>query len=159
MERYLWAHAGQPDPGIAVSWRAADSAIARGAQGVAVVRLDENDNDYTLGDRFHLSSWLSKDWTSAFSSSIRLNAEWWGNIDGTDKKLPLMAPKMVPTADPDLRAGRRFDLMVGASISPASGILQGHRFAVEYGKPVYQNLDGPQLETDWTATVGWQWGL
>jgi len=136
-----------------------DDDLAWGAQGVAVVRLGDNDNDYTLGDRFHLSSWLSKDWTPAFSSSVRLNAEWWGNIDGTDKKLPPMGPSMVPTADPDLRAGRRFDLLVGASISPASGILRGHRFAVEYGQPVYQNLDGPQLETDWTATFGWQLAL
>jgi hypothetical protein len=144
-------------PGLTYLGHADD--LAWGAQGVAVVRLGENDNDYTLGDRFHLSSWLSKEWTRTFSSSVRLNAQWWGNVDGTDKKLPLMAPKMVPTADPDLRAGRRFDLLVGASITPASGFLQGHRFAVEYGQPVYQNLDGPQLETDWMATVGWQWAL
>lgn len=130
-----------------------------GAQGVAVVRTGENDNGYTLGDRFQLGSWLSKDWSRVFSSSVRLNAQWWGNIDGADKKLSLMAPGMVPTADPDLRAGRRFDLLVGARITPGSGFLQGQRFAVEYGQPVYQNLDGPQLETDWTATIGWQWAL
>jgi len=37
--------------------------------------------------------------------------------------------------------------------------LRGHRLALEVGRPVYQNLDGPQLEADWTATLGWQWLL
>ena len=27
---------------------------------------------------------------------------------------------------------------------------------VEIALPLYQSLDGPQLETDWIATVGWQ---
>jgi hypothetical protein len=66
---------------------------------------------------------------------------------------------IVPTADPDLRAGRRVDLLVGAAFTPQAGLLRGHRLALEIGRPVYQNLDGPQLETDWTATLGWQWLL
>jgi len=127
-----------------------------GAQGVAVVRLGDNDNDYTLGDRFNLTGWIAKNWTSQWSSSLRVNGEWWGNIDDSDKKLSPMAPNMVPTADPDKRAGRRFDLLLGASFAPASGWFQGQRFAAEFGAPVYQNLDGPQLETDWTVTFGWQ---
>jgi hypothetical protein len=36
------------------------------------------------------------------------------------------------------------------------GPLHGHRFALELGRPVYQDLDGPQLENDWLLTVGWQ---
>lgn len=130
--------------------------LSWGAQGVGTIRLSDNDNDYSLGDRFNLTSWIVKEWTSQFSSSLRVNGEWWGNIDGNDRKLSPMAPNMVPTADPDKRAGRRFDLLVGASFSPASGWFAGQRIAAEFGAPVYQNLDGPQLETDWTVTVGWQ---
>jgi len=36
------------------------------------------------------------------------------------------------------------------------GFLKGNRFAVEAGTPVWQNLRGPQLETDWNITAGWQ---
>ena len=36
------------------------------------------------------------------------------------------------------------------------GWLEGHRLAAEVGVPVYQNLAGPQLETDLIATLGWQ---
>jgi len=133
--------------------------LSWGAQGVGTIRLSDNDNDYSLGDRFNLTSWIVKEWTSQFSSSLRVNGEWWSNIDGSDRKLSPMAPNMVPTADPDKRAGRRFDLLVGASFSPASGWFAGQRIAAEFGAPVYQNLDGPQLETDWTVTVGWQLAL
>ena len=141
-------------PGLTYLGRNAD--ISWGAQGIAVIRLGDNDNDYTLGDRFNLTSWISNAWTPQWSSSFRVNAEWWGNIDGSDEKLSPMAPNMVPTADPDLRAGRRFDLLLGGSFAPASGWFEGQRFAAEFGAPVYQNLDGPQLEADWTLTLGWQ---
>jgi hypothetical protein len=34
---------------------------------------------------------------------------------------------------------------------------KGHRLAFEASLPVYQNLNGPQLEVDWTLTIGWQY--
>jgi hypothetical protein len=133
-----------------------NDTLSWGAQGVGTIRLSDNDNDYSLGDRFNLTTWIARDWTSQFSSSLRVNGEWWSNIDGSDRKLSPMAPNMVPTADPDKRAGRRFDLLVGANFSPAAGWFAGQTIAAEFGAPVYQNLDGPQLETDWIVTVGWQ---
>ena len=136
-----------------------NDTLSWGVQGIGTFRISDNDNDYTLGDRFNLTGWVVRDWTSQFSSSLRVNGEWWSNIDGSDRKLSPMAPNMVPTADPNKRAGRRFDLLVGASFAPASGWFEGQRIAVEFGAPVYQNLDGPQLETDWTVTVGWQFAL
>ncbi|MCE2421999.1 MAG: hypothetical protein J4G03_01570 [Gemmatimonadetes bacterium] len=39
------------------------------------------------------------------------------------------------------------------------GALRGHRIAAEWHVPVYQNLNGPQLETDWVLTIGWQKAL
>jgi hypothetical protein len=88
------------------------------------------------------------------STSIRFNYEWWDNIDGSDPDLGA-APFVVPTADPDLRGGQRLDMLFGINIEP-KGVLKGHRFAIESGLPVYQDLDGPQLETDWIFTAGWQ---
>ena len=48
------------------------------------------------------------------------------------------------------------DLLVGAAFAPQAEQLRSHRLALEVGRPAYQNLDGPQLETDWTVTLGWQ---
>ena len=61
---------------------------------------------------------------------------------------------MIPTADASLRGGTRVDRLLGVNLHlPEWG---GNRFAVEGGMPIYQSLDGPQLETDWRLTAGWQ---
>ena len=54
-------------------------------------------------------------------------------------------PAMVPTDDPDLRAGRFVGLGLGANFVVPSGPLTGVRLAVEGTLPVYQRLDGPQV--------------
>lgn len=124
-----------------------------GAQGLGVLRTGENDNQYTLGNRYEVSGWSVKNFTPRVSGSLRLKYQDWGNIDGAD---PDLNPAMVPTADPDRRAGQRADLLAGFSYSFNQGKMNGHRFAIEAGVPVYQKLDGPQLEVDLVATLGWQ---
>ena len=90
------------------------------------------------------------------STSLRLLYSDWGNIHGAD---PALNPNQVPTADPNRRGGRRLDVMPGVNLLVPLGPLGSHRFAVEAGFPVYQDLDGPQLETDWIATAGWQFAF
>ena len=60
------------------------------------------------------------------------------------------------TADPDLRAGTQVDLGLGFNFYAPEGALQGARLAAEFNLPLYRNLSGPQLETDFSATVGIQ---
>ena len=65
----------------------------------------------------------------------------------------------VPTADPNLRAGHRIDMLGGVNFVVPLGPLGEHRIALEAGAPVYQWLDGPQLETDWRVIAGWQFAF
>ncbi|MCK4743114.1 MAG: hypothetical protein KAT25_04785 [Sulfuriflexus sp.] len=106
-----------------------------------------------LVTRIELSTWLQRKWSSNFSTSLRLNIQRWSDIDGAD---PDLNPAVISTADPELRAGKRADLLLGVTYHPHHGALKGNRFALEVGKPVYQKLDGPQLETDLILTAGWQ---
>ncbi len=125
-----------------------------GAQGLFTIRTGENDNGYTLGDKLDMSAWAAKKVSGSVSLSFRLNAQNWGNIDGSDSKqmLPLMA---VPTVDPNLRGGTRVDVLVGINFVPSG--LSDLRLAAEVGVPAYQKLDGPQLETDMVFTLGAQY--
>jgi hypothetical protein len=138
-----------------VTWLKNINGSQLGVQARATLRMGDNDNGYTLGDRYMLTSWYSHEVNQSFSSSVRVSAESWDNIDGTDDQLNPMAPMMVPTARTDLRAGKRVDLLVGVSWD-TGGHLSGHRLAAEVGAPVYQDLDGPQLETDLVFALGWQ---
>lgn len=124
-----------------------------GSQISAVIRLeDENENDYQLGNEYRASVWGAKRLGNYISTSLRLDAIRWGNIDGAD---PLQDPNLVPTARTDLRGGERIDALVGMNVVIPE--LDNQRLAVEFGLPIYQHLDGPQLETDYRITVGWQW--
>lgn len=129
-----------------------------GSQLTGTIRLGDNDRDYTLGNVLNITGWSSVRLTHWLSTSARLNWSGWEDIDGAD---PDLNPNMVPTADPDLRGGNRLDGLLGINYLNVFGpdFLRGHRLAVEFGLPIYQDLNGPQLETDWTITLGWQYAF
>lgn len=138
------------EPGLTYLGNA--GAINWGGQAKAVLRLGTNDEGYTLGDRFEATAWASYDLADWVSTSFRVRGSTQGRIDGADPLI--VAP--VQTAQPDFQGGDRLDLLVGANFLLTDGALKGNRLAVEAGFPVAQDLNGPQLETDFTLTIGWQ---
>ena len=125
-----------------------------GAQAKGTFRLGENDRGWTAGNVIEGTAWLALKLSDRFSASVRGAFRSWGDVDGADPAFT--NPMMVPTARADLRAGKRFDLPLGVNFSFPAGTLGGHRILVEYGLPVWQDLDGPQLETSGVLTIGWQ---
>jgi hypothetical protein len=124
------------------------------AEAAALVRVGKNANDYRLGDRYELSAWGARKWADWVSTSLRLHVSTWDNIHGAD---PRIDPQMSPSADPDRQGGSRLSLAPGLSLYAPAGLLKGNRLALEVGIPIFQSLDGPQLELDWQLGVGWQW--
>jgi hypothetical protein len=125
-----------------------------GANASATIRLGENGNDYTLGNKVTTDLWASRSMNSHINLIMKIHGEKWGNIDGAD---PALTPAMVPTADPDLRAGKRIDASIGLSVYQGDGRFEGNHLSIEYAAPVYQSLDGPQLETDRLINFAWQY--
>lgn len=125
-----------------------------GAEIDTTVRLGTNSNGYRLGNRYRLSAWLDWKWTDWVGPNFRIDGETWNNIAGAD---PDLNPAMVPTADPTLRGGETIDLSLGLTFYVPHGLLEGQRLALRGTVPIYRSLNGPQLETDWRISVGWQW--
>ena len=125
--------------------------ISLGGQIAATVRLDDNDSGYTLGDIYEVTAWATYEFTPSVSLSGRLKASTKGEIDGMDANI--MAP--VQTADPSNYGGDEVTALLGINLA-GQGSLKGHRLAAEIGLPLYRDLNGPQLETDLTFTLGWQ---
>ena len=136
-------------PGLTYRSQLAD--YSWGAQVGATIRLGENDNDYTLGNRYRLSSWGARKWADGISTSLRIAAEKVSNVDGAD---PRLNSNVVPTADSNLQGRLRVDVLIGINLIGLDGALKGQRLFFEYGVPIQQDLDGPQLETDWMFTAG-----
>jgi hypothetical protein len=124
-----------------------------GAQALGTIRTHDNDNGYRLGNRTDLTAWVSRSWAPSLSTSLRIAWADWGNISGSDDRLN---PALIPTADPDRRGGERLELLPGVNLSLPLGPLGTHRLALELAIPVFQRLDGPQLESDLRVMVGWQ---
>lgn len=134
------------------TWAGQCGNFSWGSQVAGTIRLGENDENYTLGDDISATIWGAVRLSDSLSTSLRVSATGWGDIDGRDARIA--GP--VPTARPDLRGGERIDLFYGINYLFCNGPLKGHRLAVEAGAPLYQDLDGPQLGMDWMFTAGWQ---
>ena len=122
---------------------------SNGGQVSAKFLLDHNSQGYRLGDRYEATTWIAKPIADQFSASLRVKFTTWGDIDGNDPLI--MGP--VPTTRTDLRGGSKLDLSLGANFFE---IDQGLRAALEVGKTVWQDLDGPQLGSDYWVALGLQ---
>jgi hypothetical protein len=133
-------------------------AYSWGAQARGEIRMNENHAEYRQGDEYALTAWGGIELADWISTTLR--AEWSHSLNyrGRDES-PSVNPNVVPTADPDRRAGMRLDVLLGVNLMAPSGPLKGLRLAVEAGLPAYQRLDGPQLETDWLVTTGLQYAF
>ncbi|MGJ8668894.1 MAG: hypothetical protein ACSHXK_05320 [Oceanococcus sp.] len=127
-------------------------AWSLGAQYAGTWRLGRNSEEYSLGDIHALSVWTSYQFQPVLSVSLRLKGQYQGKIDGMDARI--MAP--VQSADPDRQGGKRIDAGLGLNLAGQDG-LRGHRLALEFLLPLYQDLNGPQLGTSSQIIVGYQY--
>lgn len=138
------------EPGV--TYNGQTDQFSWGAQYKATLRSGDNDEGYSFGDKHEATAWAQfgpAPWI-AFSTRVAMRAQ--DPISGIDAMV--VAP--VQTANPDFHGGDRIDIGAGINLAGQHGVIKGHRLAVEILFPVYQDLNGPQLETDWTLTVGWQ---
>jgi len=123
-----------------------------GGQASANIRLERNSADYALGDIYEVTSWAAYEPQPWVSFSGRVKARTQGTIRGQDALI--VAP--VQTADPDNQGGDVVEVLAGINLAGQTGWMKGHRLAAEFGVPLYRDLNGPQLETDYMFTIGWQ---
>lgn len=139
-------------PGITYSGRRGKAKW--GAQLHGTVRMGRN-NGYSLGNEAAVTAWASYQPDHWISLSGRVEAKTVGKIDGIDPNI--MGPAH-PT-NPDNYGGNTVTLYGGVNLVAQRGPLRGHRLALELGVPVYQDLNGLQMEQDWSLSVGWQYAF
>lgn len=138
------------EPGVTYNGRV--SVLSWGAQYRATIRTGTNDEGYTLGDVHEATAWSQYGPAPWIAFSLRGAFKTQGRIDGIDPAI--VAP--VQTANPDFQGGELVELGLGINLAGQHGAVKGHRLGIELMLPVYQDLNGPQLETDWSLTAGWQ---
>lgn len=136
-------------PGITYTGHSGN--LGWGTQYTGEVRLEsDNDEGYAWGDKHTVNVWGGYKATDWLTLQANARATTQADIDGSDPLI--MAP--VQTADPDNYGGETIALGGGFQIKPTMAELRNVTFGAEISVPVYQDLNGPQMETDWIGTAG-----
>ena len=122
-----------------------------GGHGMFMYRPGVNRNDYNLGNKYHLTIWLTRKLTKSVNLTLRANGLITEQIKGTNKDLN---PKMVTTANSENSGGTIVSGLIGVRVLQQTGKLEGLLFMIEGGVPLYQNNNGMQLRTDIFVSIG-----
>ncbi len=153
---------GTFDPSIGLLYQASSSPWWWGVNGVYTARLYDNKRDYRLGDEFRLDGYLMRQFSHNLLGQVQLNAEYKGDIDGVMDEFASGAsghaiqgnagsPAMTPLWETDNYGATKLFATFGLQWQPA----QLHVVDINIGVPLYQDLNGPQLESDYRVMLTW----
>lgn len=141
-------------PGITVF--GAHGNWSYGGQLRGVFPLQTNSSEYRLGNMLTATTWGARRVNNWISLSARLLFSHKGSITGNHPDLDI---NRSPSHRPDFQGFNRLDVAISSNLIVPKGTLAGHRLAIEFILPVYQNLTGTQLKNTWKLVLGWQYAF
>tara|TARA_R110001592_G_scaffold20926_20_gene84814 strand:+ start:36235 stop:37350 length:1116 start_codon:yes stop_codon:yes gene_type:complete len=134
-----------------ITYAGHDGKWGWGAQYNATIRMEgENSQGYRWGNKHELNLWGSYKISDKLSVNGLAHGETMGKIKGSDAAIA--AP--VQTADPDNYGGETLEIGAGFVYTPNITALKGLEFGANVNVPVYQDLNGVQMERDWSVMTG-----
>lgn len=111
-----------------------------------------SDNDWSFGDQAELNTWLQYALNKSVSFSSRLKVVYQDKLSG--RNTMISAP--VQTANPENYGGREVHFALGVNF--LTHILPGKsdRLGLELIKPIQQEKNNLQMETDYQFILGYQ---
>jgi hypothetical protein len=143
-------------PAIAYTGQLTD--MSWGIQTEANLKPGMNMQGYALGNEFKGNAWVSYRFCKWMSSSIRLEEKFMGQMNGYDPAISLLAAND-PSANAANYGGLTTSTYFGLNFYKPSMPLRGNRLLLEYGVPLYQNLNGIQMSCNSTLWLGWQYNF
>jgi hypothetical protein len=121
-----------------------------GAQMKARIALeDENDEGYRWGNLYEATAWLTYKVKDSLSGTSRLAVSTEDEIHGADSQIG----GSFQGTYPEYHGGERIEAFLGLNGHIPLGHGTMARVSIEAGVPLYQNLNGPQLERDWSLAL------
>ena len=121
-----------------------------GSQFQTDLPIGRNFDGYSVGNLYRLNFWYSwlLDAEKSFAVTYRVENLWRENFDGFDPDLGANNT-VISTARPDMRGGEWLNFGYGATVQ----LRHGHLLNLEAVHPIYQDVEGIQLEQDWQLYV------
>lgn len=143
---------GTPDVTPGITFTAMNGRGVFGAQALATFRLGDNNRGWNSGDETTARIWMAPRFSDYMSASLGLAWHAWENVIGVEQQLV----DDLPEAFEGNTGGNRWELPVGINFYFPEGALEGHRISADAIFPISNDLDGPQLETDWIFVLSWR---
>ena len=121
-----------------------------GAQFQTDLPIGRNYRGYSVSDEYRLNTWASLLLTDWLAASLRVENLWRSNFGGIDPDAP---NAVISTNVEQFRGGYWLNVGVGAQAN-----IKGHYFNFEIVPNATQNLEGIQLETDFSVNASWSKG-
>ena len=157
---------GTFDPTLGLLYQGSVSPWWWGSNLMYTGRFYDNDRDYRLGDEATLDLYSMYQVRYDLLLELQLNGRWSDKIggemdesrDGSSGHVVQgdpTSPVMTPLWDTDNYGGTKLGLTAGVQWQP----VPFHILNLQFGVPVYQDLNGPQLEEDYRLMFTWYWEL
>ncbi|MAF31667.1 MAG: hypothetical protein CMF60_05630 [Magnetococcales bacterium] len=133
----------------AVTYQCNCKGFDYGAQAYATFRINDNEEDYRLGNQFGFKAWVGKNFTDSLAAGATFNWTTQNNLSGEDDNLN---PNMVVTADKRNTGYDLASLTLDVAYKPA--VLNGLELVSSYEEPIYQDVNGIQMHRQRTFSLG-----
>ena len=118
----------------------------------AIIRTGYNDRGYRLGNNYSLSGRYKIDLSSRLQGYVGLNFQYAKSIHGQDDSLLVGDPPVLYPAsitNPRLYGGKKINSVFGLLFK----VTKGYQLKIELGKPIHQDLNGPQPKEKWRSSL------
>jgi len=135
--------------GVRLSWGTALSAN---------IKMGTNANNYSLGNEYNISPWLAYQFVHWVSVSARAEYYNVGKLYGYDATINQSSGNDAK-ANVTNYGSQKVNAYVGVNLYAPANFLKGGRLLLEYGMPIYQNVNGLQSTVKSTITVRLQFNF
>ena len=144
---------GTWDLPLGITYKKYGQHFSGGSDMLAVIRTGDNDRDYHLGHKFTWGGWVSFTGGELLEPGVRFSYRWQGEISGEDLSLRVPNPTYpypAPVVDPTAFGGQQLDLAVYVDVK----VAPRWNLRVEYGQPLWLDLNGPQSAEKYQFSLG-----
>lgn len=148
---------GTTDLTIGGTYKGATDKLSWGVQQLNTIRSGENSEGYRFGNQYELNVWSGYSFTNWMSFSIRMQGLNLKGIHGSDEELN---PMMAPLANTRNSGYSKIKSFVGTNFSfGEKAFFRDFKLGIEYGLPIYQNVDGTQMDEQRTINLGLRYSI
>ena len=117
----------------------------------ANIRTGKNNRNYRLGNNYGLKGRYKIELLPSVEAFVGLAYLYSAKISGSDDVLMINKKFPYPASitNPNLYGGKKLNLRVGLNMQ----MPYDFRLNVEFGKPIYQSLNGPQPKEQWRSSI------